>query len=126
MDVPVLVSYAPADSPWADWMARALTAAGHQVELQIANADFADRIAGSQSGHSPVLVLLSAEHRGRATDWAALAALQPPGRVIALCLDPAAPPPALRGPCCHSLHGLDEEETLDLLLALVGGPRRPG
>ena len=125
MNVPVFVSHAAPDELWAQWIALQLRAAGHDVQLESAGSDFAQRIVVALSGTDPVLVLLSAVHRGTDDDWLRVAgAPAPPGRLIALRLDTSEPPGALQALLPRSLHGLDEEDALDLLLSLVGGPRR--
>ncbi|MFC7533493.1 toll/interleukin-1 receptor domain-containing protein [Actinoplanes sp. GCM10030250] len=121
--MPIFVSHAVPDGPWAQWIALELRAAGHEVNLDPAGADFASRIAVALSGSDPVVVLLSAEHRGTESDWAGLSCPAPPGRLILVGLDATGAPPPLSAMTCHSLHGLDEEDALDLLLGLVGGPR---
>ncbi|MBG0565761.1 toll/interleukin-1 receptor domain-containing protein [Actinoplanes aureus] len=123
--MPIFVSHAAPDEPWAQWIALELRAAGHDVHLESAGSDFAQRIAVALSGTDPVLVLLSAVHRGTDDDWRHVAGTPaPPGRLITLCLDTAEPPGPLRALPCRSLHSLDEEDALDLLMSLVGGPRR--
>ncbi|MBW6436718.1 toll/interleukin-1 receptor domain-containing protein [Actinoplanes hulinensis] len=123
--MPVLVSHAVADEPWAQWIALELRAAGHDVHLDPAGPGFVRRLAGGLGGTTPVLLLISAEHRATAADWATL--LRAPaivGRLIVLRLDAAELPRALRALPCRSLHGLDEEDALELLLNLAGGIRR--
>ncbi|MEU4162564.1 toll/interleukin-1 receptor domain-containing protein [Actinoplanes sp. NPDC026670] len=124
--MPVLVSHSPADEPWAHWISVSLRAAGHEVRLDPADSAFASRLAeGRFSSTGPVLVLLSAEHRGTPGDWALLAAASTlVGRLIALRLDGDEAPRALRAIPCRSLHGLDEEDALELVLAVAGGIRR--
>jgi hypothetical protein len=124
--VPVLVSHSPADEPWAQWIATSLRAAGHEVRLDPVDAAFADRLTeGRFSSTGPVLVLLSAEHRGTPADWALLAGASTlVGRLVALRLDICEAPRALRAIPCRSLHGLDEEDALELVLAVAGGIRR--
>lgn len=123
----MLVSHSPADEPWARWIATALRAAGHEVRRTPAGTAFAGHLAEERSSSDgPVLVLLSAEHRGTAADWSQLAALHAgtsasDGRLIALRLDDCEVPPALHAVPCPSLHGLDEEDALELVLLLVGG-----
>jgi hypothetical protein len=125
VDVPIFVSHAAPDEPWAQWIALELRAAGHDVILQSAGSDFAHRIAVALSGTDSVLILWSAVHRGTDDDWTRVAGTPAvPGRLVALRLDAADPPRPLRALPCRSLHGLDEEDALDLLLSLVGGPRR--
>jgi hypothetical protein len=125
VDVPIFVSHAVPDGPWAQWIALELRAAGHEVTLDPAGADFAERISTALSGDGPVIVLFSAEHRGADTDWTrVLQTPAPAGRLIVLRVDAAEPPPSLSGLPRRSLYGLDEEDALDLLLSLVGGPRR--
>ncbi len=116
------MSYAPPDHPWAQWIAVELRAAGHDVRLHPADAGFADRLVHARSGPEPVLLLLSAEHHGAGPDWKALATLT--DQVIILGLDDTGPPPELRRMSCRSLHGLGDEDAHDLLMTLVGGPRR--
>jgi hypothetical protein len=125
-NVPVLVSHSPADEPWAQWISISLRAAGHEVRLDPADAGFATRLTeGRFSSTGPVLVLLSAEHRGTLADWALLAGASTlVGRLIALRLDPFEAPRALRAIPCRSLYGLDEEDALELVLAIAGGIRR--
>ena len=121
--VSILVSHAGADRTWAQWIAFELGAAGHEVHLIVAEVDFATRITEALSGPDRVIVLFSAEHPGTRTDWARLSDLAA-ARLIALRLDPAAPPAGL---AWRGLHGLDEEETVEVLMAAVGGPlRHPG
>ncbi|WP_430789737.1 toll/interleukin-1 receptor domain-containing protein [Actinoplanes sp. G11-F43] len=124
--MPVLVSHAPADEPWAQWIAASLRAAGHQVHLDPADGTFAARLTAGAPDDGPVLLLLSAEHRATITDWTLLTeAPALAGRLIALCLDAAGAPGALHPIPCHSLHGLDEEDAIETLLTLAGGiPRR--
>ena len=125
VDVPILVSHAAPDRPWAQWIARELRAAGHDVYLECAGSDFAQRITVALSGTDSVLVLLSAVHRGTDDDWIRLnAAPAAPGRLVTVRLDAADPPRPLQALPCRSLHGLDEEDALDVLLSLVGGPIR--
>ena len=124
-DVPVFVSHAALDEPWAQWIALELRAAGHEVTVEAAGSHFAQRIAAALSGTGFVLVLISAVHRGTDDDWSRVAGIPAaPGRLITLRLDATAPPRPLHGLPCRSLYGLDEEDALDLLLGLVGGPRR--
>lgn len=123
--VHVLVSHAAADKPWAQWIAGSLRAAGHRVLLDPAGHDFAGRLSSGSTDADLVLLLLSAEHRATHTDWTMLA--QAPalaGRLIAVRLDAAAAPRALRTIPCRSLHGLDEEDTIEALLSLAGGIHR--
>ncbi|MDR6322837.1 toll/interleukin-1 receptor domain-containing protein [Actinoplanes couchii] len=123
--MPVLVSHASADEPWAQWIAGSLRAAGHPARLDPADRAFARRLCAAPPGPDPVLLLLSAEHRATPADWTMLA--QAPtlaGRLFAVRLDAGAAPRALRPLPCRSLHGLDEEEALEVLLALAGGIRR--
>ncbi|MEU8658597.1 toll/interleukin-1 receptor domain-containing protein [Actinoplanes philippinensis] len=124
--MPALVSHSPADEPWAQWIATTLRAAGHEVHLDPADPAFAGRLTeGRFSSTGPVLVLLSAEHRGTPADWALLAAASTlVGRLIALRLDGCEAPSALRAIPCRSLHGLDEEDALEVVLAIAGGLRR--
>ena len=125
-NVPVLVSHTPADEPWAQWIALALRAAGHETTLEPAGSGFAQRLTeGQLSSTDTVLLLLSTEHRATDGDWAAIARSPTlAGRLLALRLDPAGPPPALRATPCRSLHGLDEEDALETILTLVGGIHR--
>ncbi len=122
----MLVSHSPADEPWAQWIAVSLRAAGHEVRLDPADTAFASRLTeGRFSSTGPVLVLLSGEHRGTPADWALLAGASTlVGRLIALRLDTCEAPRALRAIPCRSLHGLDEEDALELVLAVAGGIRR--
>ena len=126
--MPILVSYAVPDGPWAEWIALELGAAGHDVQVEAARTGFGARIAGALPRAPFVLVLISAEHHGTDAEWAEIErASHPDGRLAVLRLDGARVPGPLRSVPCHSLHGLDEEEALDLLLRLVGGLRRhPG
>ncbi|MEV6306823.1 toll/interleukin-1 receptor domain-containing protein [Actinoplanes sp. NPDC051861] len=122
--MPIFVSHAVPDGPWAQWIARELRAAGHTVHVDPVDADFAQRIPTALSGSDPVIVLFSAEHPGTDADWAR--ALEPPTpteRLIVLGLDGVIPPPRLCVATFRTLHGLEEEDALDLLLSLVGGPR---
>ncbi|MEV0899303.1 toll/interleukin-1 receptor domain-containing protein [Actinoplanes sp. NPDC049802] len=123
--MPVLVSHAPADEPWAQWIALELRAAGHDAHLDPADNGFTHRLAAGLGGTGPVLLLISAEHRATAGDWATLlGAPATVGRLIVLRLDAVELPRALRALPCRSLHGLDEEDALEVLLTLVGGVRR--
>jgi hypothetical protein len=125
VDVPIFVFHAAPDEPWAHWIALELRAAGHEVNLESAGTDFVQRIEAALSGPDSVLVLVSAVHRATDDDWARIAGAS--GRPIVLCLDAAGPPGPLCALPCRSLHGLDEEDALELLLNLVGGPRpHPG
>ncbi|GIF11723.1 toll/interleukin-1 receptor domain-containing protein [Actinoplanes teichomyceticus] len=120
--MPILLCYAPADARWAQWISESLQAAGHPVEMLAARADFAHRIAAALSGPDRVIVLLSAEHPASASDWARV----PAGPdLLVFSLDRARPPAALRAATCRSLHDLDEEEALEVLMAAVGGPQNP-
>ena len=121
-DVPILLSYAPSDAPWAQWIDRSLQAAGHVVKKQPAGVDFADRIAVALSGPDRVIVLVSREHRASESDWAGMP--HAPGLVV-LLLDSGSPPAALRATNWKSLFELDEEEALEVLMAAVGGPQKP-
>ncbi|MEU4424564.1 toll/interleukin-1 receptor domain-containing protein [Actinoplanes sp. NPDC024001] len=121
--MPIFVSHAAPDEPWAQWIAHELRAAGHVVRLETAGSDFAQRITTALSGPDSVLVLISAVHRGTDLDWAAVAA-RSSHRVTVVRLDAAEPPGPLRALPCRSLHGLDEEDAVDTLLELVGGPIR--
>ncbi|GIE30047.1 hypothetical protein Ait01nite_030920 [Actinoplanes italicus] len=122
----MLISHPLADEPWAEWIANSLRAAGHEVVLDPADATFAQRLTEARhSGTGPILLLLSAEHRAVATDWELL--VRSPalvGRLITLRLDACEAPRALRALPCRNLHGLDEEEALEVLLNLAGGVRR--
>ena len=124
--VPVFVSHATADEPWAQWIALTLRAAGIETHLDPADSGFTRLLTeGHVGGTDAVLILLSAEHRATDADWISIArspALA--GRLLALRLDTAEPPPALRAIPCRSLHGLDEEDALEVILTLVGGIRR--
>jgi hypothetical protein len=124
--VPIVVSHSPADEPWAQWIAVSLRAAGHEVHLDPVDTAFAGRLTeGRFSSTGPVLVLLSGEHRATPADWALLAGASTlVGRLIALRLDACEAPPALRAVPCRSLHGLDEEDALELVLSVAGGIRR--
>ncbi|MBB2941805.1 hypothetical protein FB565_001509 [Actinoplanes lutulentus] len=115
--MPILVSHAVPDGPWAEWITHELRAAGYAVDVHIARTDFVERLLAALSGSDPVLVLLSAEHPGVAADWQRIT--DAGGDLVPLCLD--ASTPALT---CRSLHGLDEEEVLELLLGLLDRPRR--
>ena len=124
VDVPIFVSHAVPDGPWAQWIAQEVRAAGHIVDIDATDAHVAERIATALSGSDPVIVLFSAEHPGAEADWTR--ALQPSpsaDRLIVLGLDGVTPPPPLRVATFRTLHGLEEEDALDLLLSLVGGPR---
>jgi hypothetical protein len=121
-DVPVLLSYTPADTVWAQWINRSLQAAGHAVEMLPAGVDFAHRLAIALSGSDRVIVLLSLEHRASESDWTRV--VVSPGLTV-LRLDSVPVPAALRAADCKSLHNLDEEEALEILMATVGGPRNP-
>jgi hypothetical protein len=124
--VPVLVSHPPADEPWAQWIANALRAAGHEVVLDPADTAFAHRLVEARhSSTGPVMLLLSVEHRATAADWELL--VRSPalvGRLIILRLDGCEAPHVLRTLPCRSVHGLDEEDVLEILLNLTGGIRR--
>lgn len=122
----MLVSHSPADEPWAHWITVCLRAAGHEVHLDPADGTFAARLAeGRFSSTGPVLVLLSGEHRATPADWALLASASTlVGRLVALRLDAGEPPQALRAVPCRSLHGLGEEDALEVVLAVAGGIRR--
>ncbi|MDI6098102.1 toll/interleukin-1 receptor domain-containing protein [Actinoplanes sp. NEAU-A12] len=124
--MPVIVSHAAADEPWAQWIALTLRAAGYETHLDPAGDSFARRLTeGHVSSTDAVLILLSAEHRASEADWAWI--VRSPalvGRLLALRLDTAEPPSALRAIPCRSLHGLDEEDALEVVLTLVGGIRR--
>jgi hypothetical protein len=122
----MLISHPLADEPWAQWIANALRAAGHEVVLDPADTTFASRlIEARHTSTGPVLLLLSAEHRATAADWELL--VRSPalvGRLIILRLDGCEAPRALRALPGRSLHGLDEEDALEVLLNLAGGIRR--
>ncbi|BAL86561.1 hypothetical protein AMIS_13410 [Actinoplanes missouriensis 431] len=113
MDVPILVSHAVPDGPWAQWIAVELRAAGYPVEVHCARSDFADRLTLALSGSDPVIVLLSAEHPGTPADWQRVSAAG--GRLILLRVDASAPPL----PGSHGLDGLGEDEVRELLHTLV-------
>ncbi|WIM97947.1 toll/interleukin-1 receptor domain-containing protein [Actinoplanes oblitus] len=120
--MPILLSYATSDAPWAQWINRSLQAAGHVVEMQPAGVDFADRIGAALSGPDLVVILVSREHRASDSDWAEVPLA--PG-LVALLLDSGSPPAALRATNWKSLYDLDEEEALEVLMVAVGGPRNP-
>ncbi|GIF04439.1 toll/interleukin-1 receptor domain-containing protein [Actinoplanes siamensis] len=120
--VPVLLSFAPADALWAQWIRGALQAAGHTVEMLPAGTGFAHRIASALAGADPVIILVSAEHRASHSDWSAVPVST---GLTVLRLDSCPVPPALRAADCESLHDLDEEEALEILMAAVGGPQSP-
>src|SRR5689334_15048686 len=92
-DVPILVSHAVPDGPWADWMAGEMRAAGYTPDVRVARSDFVERILAAFSGSDPVLVLLSAEHPGTAGDWVRLA--EGCASLIVLSLDASQPPAAV-------------------------------
>ncbi len=121
-DVPVLLSYSPADAPWAQWINRSLQAAGYVVDMLPAGVDFAHRLTVALSGPDPVIVMYSAEHRASESDWNQVPLA--PGLTV-LRLDSAPVPAALRAASCKSLHDLDEEEALEVLMATVSGPQNP-
>ncbi|WP_328466760.1 toll/interleukin-1 receptor domain-containing protein [Actinoplanes sp. NBC_00393] len=118
--MPIFVFHAAPDEPWAQWIALELRAAGHEVNLESAGTDFVQRIEVALSGTDSALVLVSAVHRATDDEWARIA--RSPDRLIVLYLDAAAPPEPLCALPGRSLHGLDEEDALELLLNLVGGP----
>ncbi|SDT65567.1 toll/interleukin-1 receptor domain-containing protein [Actinoplanes derwentensis] len=124
--MPVLVSHATADEPWAQWIAGALRAAGYETRLDPADSAFAARLSGTHLDGGHVLLLLSAEHRATHADWTLLA--QTPalvGRLFTVRLDAAGTPRPLHAIPGRSLHGLDEEDALETLLTLTGGiPRK--
>jgi hypothetical protein len=120
-DVPILVSHAVPDGPWADWIAGELRAAGYTADVRVARSDFVDRILAAFSGSDPVLVLVSAEHPGTAADWIRLA--EGCRSMIVLWLDAGAPPVTVAGRA-HRLDGLTADEIRELLLGLIGGPPR--
>ncbi|GAA2867633.1 hypothetical protein Acy02nite_09910 [Actinoplanes cyaneus] len=121
-DVPVLVSYAPADAVWAQWINGSLQAAGHTVELAPAGFDFADRLAVALSGPDRVIVLVSAEHRASASDWSRVP-ITP--ALTVLRLDSVPVPAPLRAANCKSLHDLDEEEAMEVLMSTIQSPQNP-
>ncbi|WP_157432765.1 MULTISPECIES: toll/interleukin-1 receptor domain-containing protein [unclassified Actinoplanes] len=118
--MPVLLSYAPADAHWAQWITGSLQAAGHAVTMHPAGVDFAHRMTVALSGSDRVLILVSAEHPASESDWARVATTA--GWTV-LALDAVPLPAALDAANCKSLHDLDEEEALEILLGAVGGPR---
>ncbi|BCJ45137.1 hypothetical protein GCM10010168_69380 [Actinoplanes ianthinogenes] len=120
--MPILLSYAPSDTIWAQWIDRSLQAAGHVVEKLPAGVDFADRIAAALSGADQVIILVSREHRASASDWTGVP--RAPGLVV-LLLDSGSPPAALRATNWKSLCDLDEEDALEALMVAVGGPQNP-
>lgn len=122
----MLISHPLADTPWALWIAGSLRAAGHEVILDLADTSFAQRLAGARySSACPILLLLSAEHRATVNDWQLLACSPAlVGRLMSLRLDACEPPHALRALPSRSLHGLDEEDALEIVLNLAGGVRR--
>ncbi|WP_229072311.1 toll/interleukin-1 receptor domain-containing protein [Actinoplanes sp. DH11] len=121
--MPILVSHAVPDGPWANWIAQELRAAGHAVDVHIARSDFAHRLLTASSGSDPVLALFSAEHPATESDWQRLLAATG-DRLVLLCVDAAGPPRALRGMPCRSLHDLDAEGVRELLLDLFPEVRR--
>ncbi|WP_157441069.1 toll/interleukin-1 receptor domain-containing protein [Actinoplanes awajinensis] len=121
-DVPVLLSYATADALWAQWINRSLQAAGHAVQMLPAGVDFVQRIADALSGSDQVIILVSAEHRASTSDWSEVPLV--PGLVV-IRLDAAELPAPLRAANCKSVHELDEEEALEVLMVAVGGPQNP-
>ncbi len=121
-DVPVLLSYTPADSVWAQWINGSLQAAGHAVEMVPAAVDFAHRLAVALSGPDKVIILVSAEHRASDNEWARLPITK---TLTVFCLDAVPAPAALRAATCKSLHDLDEEEALEVLLTTIQGPQNP-
>src|SRR5690349_3267526 len=120
--VPVLLSYASADAVWAQWIGESLQAAGYAVEKLPAGVDFAHRIADALSGPDPVIVLVSAEHRASESDWDRVPVA---AGLVVLSLDGTEFPAALRAANCKSLHELDEEEALEVLMVALGGPQNP-
>jgi hypothetical protein len=121
-DVPVLLSYTPADAAWAQWINGSLQAAGHVVKMLPAGVDFVHRIAVALSGPDPVIVLVSAEHRATESDWHRVPVT---AGLIVFRLDSGPAPAALCAATCKSLHNLDEEEALEILMGTVGGPQNP-
>ncbi|WP_436522387.1 toll/interleukin-1 receptor domain-containing protein [Actinoplanes sp. HUAS TT8] len=121
-DVPVLLSYTLADAVWAQWINRSLQAAGHAVEMAPAGVDFAHRLSIALSGPDPVIILVSAEHRGTASEWSRVPVTP---TLTVLRLDAVPAPAALRAANCKSLHDLDEEEALEILMTVVDGPQNP-
>jgi hypothetical protein len=121
-DVPVLLSYTPADSVWAQWINGSLQAAGHAVEMLPAAVDFAHRLALALSGPSQVIVLVSAEHRASEKEWSQVPITK---ALTVFRLDAVPAPAALRDATCKSLHDLDEEEALEVLLTTIQGPQNP-
>jgi hypothetical protein len=99
-----------------------LQAAGHAVRVLPVGVDFAQWMEDALSGPDQVIVLLSREHRASESDWARV----PLTGVLAIFqLDSAPVPATLRAATCKSLHDLDEEEALEVLMATVGGPQNP-
>jgi hypothetical protein len=120
--VPIFLSYAAADAPWARWIERSLQAAGHVVRMRPAGFDFAQRIADALSGPDRVIVLLSREHRASESDWTRVPVT---AELTVFLLDTVPVPATLRAAMPKSLHDLDEEEVLEVLLGTVGGPQNP-
>lgn len=121
-DVPVLLSYTSADTVWAQWINTSLQAAGHDVEMLPAGVDFAHRLAVALSGGDSVIILVSAEHQASESEWSRVPVT---ARLTVLALDSVPAPAALRTATCKSLHNLDEEEALEVLLTSVTGPQHP-
>ncbi|MFI1988235.1 toll/interleukin-1 receptor domain-containing protein [Actinoplanes sp. NPDC020271] len=120
--MPVLVSHAPADTVWAQWINESLQAAGHAVEMLPAGVDFADRLALALSGSDRVIVLVSAEHRASESDWSQVPITT---ALTVLRLDSVPTPAPLRAADCKSLHDLDEEEALEVLMTTIQSPQNP-
>ncbi|MEV6345965.1 toll/interleukin-1 receptor domain-containing protein [Actinoplanes sp. NPDC051851] len=118
----LLVSCAPPDRPWAQWIADSLQVAGHAVDLAPTRNDFAPRIVAALSGPDPVIILHSAELAVSTSDWRRIRAAA--GKLIVFRLDETGVPGGLSGVGCPSLCGLGEEEALEVLLGAVGWGRR--
>ncbi|MET0417032.1 MAG: toll/interleukin-1 receptor domain-containing protein, partial [Actinoplanes sp.] len=135
--VDFFVSYAGPDRPWAEWVAQQLDAAGYTVELDVwdwsvgSNAVLAMNDALARARRVLALYSVAYFERERFTgdEWTAVVG-QPPDaagrrRLVPVRVQEVTPPPVLAPLVFQDLFGLDEQRARTMLLAAVGGPRRP-